>query len=63
MAMLVRLCRQLTGIRLVPVRVRFAHHRSGRTSELTKFFGGNVEFGAPVDEVVIRAKHKGYGGR
>jgi AraC-like DNA-binding protein len=51
MAMLVRLCRQLTGIRLAPLRVRFAHHRSGRTSELTKFFGGNVEFGAAVDEV------------
>jgi len=51
MAMLVRLCRQLTGIRLAPLRVRFAHHRSGRTSELIKFFGGNVEFGAAVDEV------------
>jgi AraC-like DNA-binding protein len=51
MAMLVRLCRQLTGIRLAPVRVRFAHHRSGRISELTKFFGGDVEFGAPVDEL------------
>ena len=51
MAMLVRLCRQLTGLRLVPVRVRFAHHRSGRTSELTEFFGSKVEFDAAVDEV------------
>jgi AraC-like DNA-binding protein len=48
---LVRLCRQLTGIRLVPARVRLAHRREGQCKELTAFFGGKVEFGAPVDEV------------
>ncbi len=48
---LVRLCRQLTGIRLVPARVRLSHHRGGQYRELTKFFGGNVEFGAAVDDV------------
>ena len=51
MAFLVRLCRQLTGIRLVPTRVRFAHYRGGKHSELTRFFGDNVGFGASVDEV------------
>jgi AraC-like DNA-binding protein len=51
MAFLVRLCRQLSGIRLVPARVRLSHHRSGQYLEVTKFFGANVEFGAAVDEV------------
>jgi AraC-like DNA-binding protein len=53
MALLVRLCRQLTGIRLVPARVRLAHRRDDGYTEFTKFFGGNVEFGAPVDEVTF----------
>ncbi len=51
MALLVRLCRQLAGIELVPTRVRLTHRRSGRSPELTEFFGANVEFGAPVDEL------------
>ena len=51
MTLLVRLCRQLTGIRLAPARVRFTHRRGGQYLELTKFFGGYVEFGAAVDEV------------
>ena len=51
MVMLVRICRQLTGIRLMPTRVRFAHRRGGQYSELIGFFGGNVEFGAAADEV------------
>jgi len=51
MVFLVRLCRQLTGLRLVPVRLRLAHRRGGQYLELSKFFGGNVEFGAAVDEV------------
>jgi AraC-like DNA-binding protein len=50
MVFLIRLCRKLTGIQLVP-RVRLSHHRSGRYLELTKFFGGNIEFGASVDDV------------
>jgi AraC-like DNA-binding protein len=51
MVFLVRLCRQLSGLRLVPTRVRLAHHRRGQYLELTKFFGGSVEFGAAVDEI------------
>jgi AraC-like DNA-binding protein len=51
MALLVRLCRHLTGIRLVPTRVRLAHRRDSKCSEFIEFFGGNVEFGAAVDEV------------
>jgi AraC-like DNA-binding protein len=50
-AALIRLCRQLTGVRLVPFRVRLTHRRDDKRSELVKFFGGRVEFGATVDEV------------
>jgi len=50
---LVRLCRRLTGIRLVPTRVRLTHRLEGEPSELIEFFGTKVEFGAPVDEVLF----------
>jgi AraC-like DNA-binding protein len=53
MVFLVRLCRQLTGIQLVPTRVKIAHHRGGQYPELAKFFGGNVQFGAAVDEILF----------
>ncbi len=48
---LVRLCRQLTGLNLVPTHVRLVHRRDDKCPELTKFFGRKVEFGAAVDEV------------
>ncbi len=51
MVFLVRLCRQLTGVRLVPIHVRLSHRRGGQHLELVKFFGVNVEFGAVVDEI------------
>jgi hypothetical protein len=46
MTTLVRLCRQLTGLRLVPSRVRFAHHRESTPAEFVEFFGNGVEFGS-----------------
>lgn len=51
MAVLVRMCRQLTGVRLVPTRVRLVHRQESNCSEFNEFFGGNVKFGAVVDEV------------
>ena len=51
MTLLVRLCRQLTGFRLVPNRVRLAHQRDSKSSELNEFFGRTIEFGAAIDEV------------
>src|ERR1051325_2998374 len=49
---LVRLCRELTGQRLVPSRVRMVHQRAGdQLAELANFFGKNLEFGARVDDV------------
>jgi AraC-like DNA-binding protein len=53
MTLLVRLCRQLTGLRLVPTRVSFTHRRDSSSPELAEFFGSSSEFGATVDEVVF----------
>lgn len=53
MAMLVRLCRQFTGNRLMPDSVRLAHRREGQQQELAAFFGCDIEFGANVDEVSL----------
>jgi AraC-like DNA-binding protein len=49
---LVRTCRQLTGFRVVPERVRLIHHRTAK-AELTEVFGDNIEFGASVDDVLF----------
>jgi AraC-like DNA-binding protein len=54
---LVRMCRQLTGLRLVPTRVRLTHRRD-TCSELSEFFGDDVEFDAGVDEVAFAASIK-----
>jgi AraC-like DNA-binding protein len=58
MAALVRMCRQLTDLRVVPTRVRLTHRRDNTRSEFTEFFGGNVEFGAAVDEVAFASSIK-----
>jgi AraC-like DNA-binding protein len=49
---LVRACRQLTGLRVVPERVRLVHHRTAGT-EMAEIFGDNIEFGASADDVVF----------
>jgi len=54
MAGLMRMCRELTGLRLAPLRVRFVHQRGGdQRAELSNFFGKNIEFGAPIDDVAF----------
>ena len=52
-AILVRLCRQLTGRNLSPLCVRLAHRRSEMPPELRALFGCPVEFGAPMDQVIF----------
>ena len=52
MTTVVRICRQLTGLRLLPNRVRLMHHRA-RNAEFAKFFGDNVEFGAAADDITF----------
>jgi AraC-like DNA-binding protein len=49
----VRICRLLTGQKLVPQHFSIAHHRSGNTGEMTRFVGTKVEFGADKDEFAL----------
>src|SRR5262249_49018495 len=48
-----RLCRVLTGQNLVPQHFSIAHHRAGGTSEMARFVGTKVEFGADKDEFAL----------
>jgi AraC-like DNA-binding protein len=48
-----RVCRMLTGQKLVPQHFSIAHHRSGGTSEMARFVGTKVEFGADTDEFAL----------
>ena len=54
-ALLVRVCRHLTGRAIIPIAVRIMHRISGDKSGLEKFFGSNIEDGAGVDEIVLPA--------
>jgi AraC-like DNA-binding protein len=49
----IRVCRTLTGCQLRPTSVHFVHRRSGKSSQLEKFFGCRVEFGVETDEIIF----------
>ena len=53
MAAIVRVCRKLSGRRLVPRSVRFVHVRRGSHARFHGLFGDDVQFGAKADEVVF----------
>lgn len=55
-AAVVRIGRQLTGLRLVPRRVRIAHRREPGHGELAEFLGVEPEFGATADEIIFEGK-------
>jgi AraC-like DNA-binding protein len=55
---MVRICRQLTDRRLVPSRTRVIHHRTKTPADFRLFLGGEIEFGADVDELVFPAAVK-----
>jgi AraC-like DNA-binding protein len=55
---LVRLCRQLTRRDLKPRLVELTHRRNEDTSELSAFFGSQVEFGARADRATFEAGFK-----
>jgi AraC-like DNA-binding protein len=59
MTLLVRACRQLTGLRLLPTRLRLTHFRERGCAEFSEYFGDNIEFGAAVDEITF-AKSVGH---
>jgi AraC-like DNA-binding protein len=52
---MLRLCRLLTGQNLVPQHFWISHHRSGTNSEMARFVGTAVEFGATTDEFALNA--------
>jgi AraC-like DNA-binding protein len=49
----VRICRLLTGQKLVPRHFSIAHYRSEGITEMTRFVGTKVEFGAERDEFAL----------
>jgi AraC-like DNA-binding protein len=51
MVLLVRVLRQLTGVRVSARRVRLVHARQKTPDELASFFGGDIKFSAAVDEI------------
>jgi AraC-like DNA-binding protein len=50
---LLRICRMLTGRKLVPQHFSISHYRSGRVSEMARFVGTELEFGAERDEFAL----------
>ena len=56
LAGLVRLVRQLSGLRLTPARVRVAHRRNPCPTEFAEYFGGDIAFGARADEIVFERR-------
>jgi AraC-like DNA-binding protein len=48
---LVRLCRQLVGWRLNPIRIRLAHRRTELSTGVAVYFGCEFDFGSEVDEI------------
>jgi AraC-like DNA-binding protein len=53
---LLRLCRQLTGRNVVPLRIGLSHHRKTVPAKFRAIFGCEVEFAASRDEVVFPAR-------
>ncbi len=58
MTALVRICRRLTGLHVLPTRVRLVHRRAW-DKELASFLGDNIELGATADDILFpeRIKH------
>jgi len=50
---LIRMCRQLTGQHLRPMRVRLTHFRGRGQARLERYIGCGLEFGADADEILF----------
>jgi len=48
---LLRLCRELSGVRLSPIAINLTHHRTNMPSEFGGLFGPHVAFDRRVDEI------------
>jgi AraC-like DNA-binding protein len=54
-----RICRALTGEKLIPQHFSISHYRPECTSEMARFVGTKVEFGADTDEFALNADARG----
>jgi AraC-like DNA-binding protein len=50
---LVRVCRQATDTRMVPLHLKIRHSRVGEPAEFKSFFGTDVEFDAADDAIIF----------
>jgi AraC-like DNA-binding protein len=48
---LLRICRELTGLDLTPLKIRLVHHRAKFPMEFTNLFGPDVRFNCQIDDV------------
>jgi AraC-like DNA-binding protein len=48
---LLRMCRNLSGLSLAPLRVEFIHHRTVPSAEIKDLFGANVVFACGADRI------------
>jgi AraC-like DNA-binding protein len=55
MTLVVRMLRQLTGLRVQPLRVRLMHGRGTPAAEYASYFGQEVGFNAPYDDIAFAA--------
>ena len=51
-----RICRVLTRQNLIAQHFWISHHQSGNISQMARFVGTGVEFGATTDEFTLNAK-------
>jgi AraC-like DNA-binding protein len=58
MTVIVRICRQLAGLRVASTRVRLIHRAKRDHAELDAFFGCNLEYGAGADEIAFATSIK-----
>jgi AraC-like DNA-binding protein len=49
----IRICRVLTGQNIVPQHFSISHHRSEGSSEMVRYIGTKVDFGADTDEFAL----------
>lgn len=52
-ALLVRLCRSLTGREITPTQIRFMHQRASLPADVRSFFGCPIDFGAEADDAAL----------
>jgi AraC-like DNA-binding protein len=60
MTALVRICRQLSGRRVLPSRVRFIHFRDPHGAQMSEYLGNDIQFAAPVDEIVFEKRTRDF---